>query len=209
MDAGMILAERLLQYADVRPVLLAIPNGGVPVAAVIAEALQVKLGLMIARKLQVPGNPEAGFGAVSVSGNVVLNYPLIIHLGLREPQIQRQREKAFAEAQAKRERFGQRAELPPVAGQMVVLVDDGLATGFTMEAAVESVKAVGVERIIVAVPTASHSAYRRIHPKVDRMICPDLSRLPIFAVANAYENWHDVSEDEVRSVLAALEEKGL
>ena len=80
-------------------------------------------------------------------------------------------------------------------------MDDGLASGFTMEAAVKSAKSQGAERIIIAVPTSSMSAYRRLESRVDKIICPDLSHLPIFAVANAYQNWCDLDEEEVLNLL--------
>ncbi|RJP14869.1 MAG: phosphoribosyltransferase [Candidatus Abyssobacteria bacterium SURF_5] len=209
VEAGAILAQRLAQYRDEHPLVLSIPNGGVPVGAVIAERLNARLYLVIARKLQIPDNPEAGFGAITTDGNLILNHALMLHLGLREPQVQRQKERALAEARLKRELFGARADLPPMTGRIAVLVDDGLASGYTMEAAVESVKAHHAQRIIIAVPTSSSSAYRRLHPKVDRIFCPDLSRLPFFAVANAYEKWYDVGEDEVKRILEELEKKGL
>ena len=90
---------------------------------------------------------------------------------------------------------------------MVVLVDDGLASGFTMEAAVKSSKCQGAEQIVIAVPTASMTAYRRLEGQVDRIVCPDLSRLRIFAVADAYENWYDLDEGEVLRLLENLPAK--
>jgi predicted phosphoribosyltransferase len=199
----------LSEYRYEYPILIAIPNGGVPVAAVIAEDLQTRLHLIIARKLQVPNNPEAGFGAVTADGMAILNRSLIMHLGLREPQIALIRQRTLAEARLKKETFQSRAELPPLNERLVILVDDGLASGFTMEAAIESIKARDAERIIIAVPTASLSAYRRVHWKVDRIFCPNLSHLPFFSVASAYEHWHDVGEEEIKKILQDLEQKGL
>ena len=85
------------------------------------------------------------------------------------------------------------------------MVDDGLASSFTMEAAVKSVKSLGAERIIIAVPTSSMSAYRRLESQVDKIICPDLSRLRIFAVANAYQNWYDLDDEEALKILENLQ----
>jgi predicted phosphoribosyltransferase len=206
-EAGRILSSRLSGYRDRHPTILAIPNGGVPVAAVIAEELDAELYLMIVRKLQIPDNPEAGFGALTSDGFLLLNGPLISHLGLSDDDILRQKEKALTSIHSRQQFFGKRAELPSLHGRMAVIVDDGLASGFTMEAAVKSARNRGATEILVAVPTASLSAYRRLEPEVDAIICPDLSRLRIFAVANAYQNWYDVGEEEVVGILENLQEK--
>ncbi len=205
-DAGKALASRLLDYRGEDPIVLAIPNGGVPVAAVIAEELGAELYLMIVRKLQIPDNPEAGFGALTSDESLLLNERLIKRIGLTQAEIQRQREKAIRSVRSRQKHFGKRAILPSLTGRTVVMVDDGLASGFTMEAAVEAARERGTKRIVVATPTSSMSAYRRLERKVDKIICPDLSRLPVFAVANAYQNWHDVDEAEVLAVLEKLQE---
>ncbi len=206
-DAGRLLASRLADYRDRNPIVLAVPNGGVPVAAVIARELGAELYLMIVRKLQIPENPEAGFGALTSDGFLLLNENLLRHLALAESDIQRQREKALRSIRLRQELFGRRAVLPPLKGRTVILVDDGLASGFTMEAAVKSVKSRDAGEIVVAVPTSSMSAYRRLEQKADRIVCPDISRLPVFAVANAYEKWYDVDEQEVIEILERLEGK--
>jgi putative phosphoribosyl transferase len=94
--------------------------------------------------------------------------------------------------------------LPALEGRSVLLVDDGLASGFTMSAAVESVKKKGAKEVMIAVPTSSASAYERLEPKVDKIICPDVSGLNFFAVANAYEHWYDLSMEEVLKLLLSL-----
>lgn len=203
-DAGKVLASRLLSYGAENLTVLAIPNGGVPVAAVIAEELDVELYLMIIRKLQIPDNPEAGFGAVTFDGFLLLNQPLIERLDLSEADILKQKQKALESIRLRQEYFGKRAEPPSLNNRTAVLVDDGLASGFTMEAGVKSAKSRGAEGIIIAVPTSSMSAYRRLESQVDRIICPDVSRLPFFAVANAYQNWYDLSEEEVLDLIEHL-----
>jgi predicted phosphoribosyltransferase len=199
--AGRILASKLLDYRNNNLVVLAIPNGGVPVAAVIAEELHAELYLMIVRKLQIPDNPEAGFGALTSDGFLLFNQPLIKRLGLMEADITKQKEKALKSIRSRQEYFGKRAELPSLNDCTAILVDDGLASGFTMEAAVKSVKSKGADRIIIAVPTSSLTAYRRLESQVDKIICPDLSRLRVFAVANAYQYWYDLNEEEVLNLL--------
>ena len=204
-EAGRVLASRLLEFQDENPIVLAIPNGGVPVAVVIAGELGAELYLTIVRKLQIPDNPEAGFGALTSDGVLLLNRRLIERLSLTEADILKQKEKALRSIRTRQRYFGERAEPPSLKGRTVILVDDGLASGFTMEAAAESARSRGAERIVVAVPTSSMSAHRRLEPKADKIVCPDLSRLPIFAVADAYRNWYDVDEEEVLSVLEDLE----
>jgi predicted phosphoribosyltransferase len=200
-EAGSVLAEKLLPFGQAKPVLLAIPNGGVAVAAPIARKLVCPLHLMVVRKLQIPDDPEAGFGAVVSDGTIILNEPLVKRLDLSETIMARQKERALKTIRARLARYGPAAEFPQLKGMTAILVDDGLASGFTMEVAVTVVKRQEPKAVIVAVPTSSMSAYRRISSLVDRLLCPDVSRLPIFAVANAYREWHDLEDDEVEELL--------
>lgn len=200
-EAGAVLAEKLLPYRQARPVVIAIPNGGVAVAVPIAKKLACPLHLMVVRKLQIPDNPEAGFGAVASDGTLLLNEPLVQRLGLSEAIIARQKQKALKTIQARLVRYGRAAEFPQLKGRTTILVDDGLASGFTMEAAVTVVKRHGPKTVIVAVPTSSMSAYRRISSLVDHFLCPDVSRLPVFAVANAYRDWRDLEDEEIKDLL--------
>jgi predicted phosphoribosyltransferase len=180
---------------------LAIPNGGVPVASVIAEELGAELYLTIVRKLQIPDNPEAGFGALTPDGSLLLNKRLMENLGLTDVDVLKQKEKALKSICSRQAYFGKRAEPPNLNTRTVIIVDDGLASGFTMEAAVKSARSQGAGQIIIAVPTSSMSAHRRLESQVDKIICPDLSRLRIFAVADAYQNWYDLGEEEVLNIL--------
>ena len=203
-DAGRALASRLEDYRNKDLIVLAIPNGGVPVAVVIAKELGAELHLMIVRKLQIPDNPEAGFGALTSDGFLLLNQPLIKHLDLSEADILKQKAKALKTIRSRQKYFGKHAEPPSLYDRTVVLVDDGLASGFTMEAALRSVKNQGAGQIVIAVPTSSMTAYRRLESQVHKIVCPDLSRLRIFAVANAYQHWYDLDEQEVLNVLKFL-----
>ena len=203
--AGRVLASRLIEYQDKDLVVLAIPNGGIPVGNIIAEKLGAEMYLMIVRKLQVPDNPEAGFGALTSEGFLLLNEPLIKRLGLMEEDILLQKEKALESIWSRQQFFGKRAKMPPLGDRTVVLVDDGLASGFTMGAAVESARNQGAKRIIIAVPTSSMTAFRRLESKVEKIICPDLSRTRIFAVANAYQDWYDLDQEEALSILSGRE----
>jgi predicted phosphoribosyltransferase len=203
-EAGEVLAAKIKIHLEGETVLLAIPNGGARVGAAMARALSLPLYLIIVRKLQVPDNPEAGFGALCSDGSLHLNQRLVEHLGLSEAIIRRQEEKARASIESRMQFFEYWTRLPDLSGLTVVLIDDGLASGFTMEAAVHAVRRRQAKRMLIAVPTASRSAFRLLESKVDRILCPEVSRSPVFAVANAYENWCDLEDEEVRSLLDGL-----
>jgi putative phosphoribosyl transferase len=202
-QAGRALASLLEAYRGGDAVVLAIPNGGVAVGAAIARTLGLDIGLMVVRKIQFPDNPEAGFGAVGADGTVVLDDGLIAAHGLSPEQVLAQKRKALRSVRERVARFGVRALLPPLRARTVILVDDGLATGSTMEAAVSIVRGRRPARVVVAVPTASHRAWGRIRGLVEELVCPHIGRLPFFAVADAYEHWHDLDEDEVIRLMDA------
>lgn len=201
-NAGRILAEKILALNLAQAVVCAIPNGGVPVAVPIAEALKAPLRLFLVRKLQFPENPEAGFGAVTSNGFVRLNEDLTLAFGISSAVVERQKERALASLRIRAKRFGPSwTELPPLEGVSIVLVDDGLASGSTMEAAVVSLRSRKPAQVVVAVPTASMQAVRRLEALADRVVCPHIGRLRRFAVAEAYRNWRDLDEDEVAAML--------
>lgn len=200
--AGTVLAEKLSALQLPSPLVCAVPNGGVPVAVPIARALEAPLRLVLVRKLSFPENPEAGFGAVTSDGIVRLNEPLIRSFGISDAVVQRQKEKALASLRLREERFGPFwTSLPPLEDATVIIVDDGLASGLTMEAAVESLRSRKARSVLVAVPTASMQAVRRLEEAADRVVCPHMGRLRRFAVADAYSSWHDLDEDQVVEAL--------
>ena len=200
-EAGRVLAEKLEAYGKACPIVLAIVNGGVPVGLPVARGLGCLLHLMIVRKLQIPNNPEAGFGSVASDGSSLLNEALVQRLGLTEKTIAAQKEKALRSIQVRLRGYGDLATFPNLKGRTVILIDDGLASGLTMEAAVMVVQRHKPAEVVVAVPTSSMSAFRRLSPLVDRVVCPDVSRLPVFAVADAYKIWRDLDDTEVIGLL--------
>nr|MBC7245225.1 phosphoribosyltransferase [Chloroflexota bacterium] len=200
VEAGKKLAQKLLELKLSDPLILAIPAGGVPVGAQIAKALGAPLDLMIARKIQFPWTTEAGFGAVVSDGTVYLG-PHSAHLP--RTVVEAQTEKARREVEHRMREFrGDRAPVD-LAGKEVILVDDGLATGSTMLAAVQSVRKKQPKAVIVAVPTASGTAVKLLKPHVEALIALYVhpEHLP-FAVASTYEHWYDLSDDEVKQYLA-------
>lgn len=205
LHAGELLAAKirpLLAGRDVQ--LLAVPAGGVPVGYVVAQRLKIPLDVAVVRKIQIPWNTEAGFGAVTWDGRVLLNELLVAQLGLSTETVEQCISRTREILRQRLETFRGARRFPDLNGKVVVLVDDGLASGFTMLAATESVKTRDPRKIIVAVPTASEGAVELLAPSVDEMICLNLRRGPIFAVADAYKKWYDLSDDEVLEYLRDL-----
>jgi len=202
--AGHVLAELLRPLIDSGSIVLAIPNGGVAVAVPIAQDLKLPLSLLIVRKIQIPWNTEAGFGAVGSDGSVLLNDPLVRQLSLTQDQVRTQTEKALHSVRERLRTYGPDAAPPDLKGRTVILVDDGLASGMTMHTAVRLIGHQQPGKTIVAVPTSSRSAYHRIEPLADELISPHIGTLPFFAVAEAYEIWKDLTDEEARNLLDTL-----
>jgi len=203
--AGRLLAERLLNYRGQSVHLFAIPAGGVPVAAEIARRLKTPLELIIVRKIQLPSTTEAGFGALNPAGEAILNEDLLARISLSKEQIAAQTEKAAASMRRREERLRNGKPYPQLAGQTVIVVDDGLASGFTMRAAIKFLKRQGAGQIIAAVPTASERTVQDLLPLVDELVCLNVRSGWSFAVADAYANWYDLDEEEVLEIMASLE----
>ncbi len=201
-EAGFQLAHEMKRITFEKPlIVIAIPNGGVGVAVPIAESLKANLDLIFVRKIQIPWNPEAGFGAITSLGSVIINESLLARLFLTPEQIQTAIAKTKEQIKARQQVFlGLIGHLDPNDCD-VILVDDGLASGFTMLAAIESVKAKNPHSITVAVPTASTQAVDRIKSIITQVICPRIERGSIFAVANAYQHWYDMPNSEVIDIL--------
>jgi putative phosphoribosyl transferase len=201
--AGHVLVDELakIDYGS-KPLVLAIPNGGVAVALPIAESLEADLDVIIVRKMQIPHNPEAGFGSLTSLGTMILNDALVKHIGLSEDDIKLVRSRTEKQIEERRMAYADLAGVFNPGDRSIILVDDGLASGFTMLAAIQSIRESKPARIMVAVPTSSSSAASRIRAEVDQFICPRVESGFVFAVANAYENWYDAPDDEVIDALA-------
>ncbi len=203
-DAGRRLAAKLLDYEGQEVYLFAIPAGGVPVAAEIARALKVPLDLVIVRKIQLPWTTEAGFGALDPAGKAVFNEELLRRISLSPQEIETQVQKTLAALKQREERLRGGRPYPDLAGRPTIIVDDGLASGYTMRAAVNFLKAKGAGEIIVAVPTASARTAAELLPLVDILVCLNVRGGWSFAVADAYQNWYDLTEEEVLEILEFL-----
>jgi predicted phosphoribosyltransferase len=201
-DAGRRLAEKLAAYANRPDVLvLALPRGGVPVAFEVARALSALLDVFLVRKLGVPGYEELAMGAVATGGSRVLNDEIVRGLGISEHEIDAVVAREVQEL-ARRERLYRADPRPPdAAGRTVILVDDGLATGATMRAAVEALRRQQPARIVVAVPTASPDTCEALKAEADEVICA-MTPEPFFAVGHWYDDFTQTTDEEVRDLLA-------
>lgn len=201
-DAGIRLAEKLNRYKDSNGIILAIPSGGVPVAVEVSRCLRLPLDLIVVRKIQIPYNPEAGFGAMDPDGEVILNRELLSRLMLTDDEINNQI-KRTAEVISKREKFFRGGKpFPTVNNKHVIIIDDGLASGYTMLSAIRFLKKRFPAIIIVAIPTGHDRAINIIKAEVEEIVCLNVRAGFSFAVADAYRNWYDLTDHEVIEILS-------
>jgi len=196
-DAGRLLGEMLAKYQDAGTLVLALPSGGVPVGVEVAKALNAALDLLIVRKIQVPDNPEAGFGAVSPDGAKIINEGFLAMLSLSNEAVEAQINKAMESVIHRNSLFRKSMPYTSFKGKTVIVVDDGLASGYTMLAAIRFVKRDKPQKVIVAVPTSSARAIDFILAEVDELFCANIRTGPFFAVAEAYRNWYDLTDEEI------------
>jgi predicted phosphoribosyltransferase len=205
-DAGMRLGALVQSRPFLKdPLVMAIPAGGVPVGVEIARALHAPLSLMIVRKIQIPGNTEAGFGAVTFDGHVLINEHLRSVLGLSGEEVDTAIAATRRNIRERADRYMSGRSFTDPAKMCVILTDDGLASGYTMLAALESIRNMNPARIIVAVPTSSASSAERIAREADECICLNIRSGNRFAVAEAYRNWYDLDDREVLAELQAYQ----
>ena len=199
--AGELLAELLKEYTGRTDVIvLAIPAGGVPVALQVSKKLIAPLDLAVTRKLHVPWNKEAGFGAVSWDGSVIVNRPLVDSLGLSSEEINRCVEEEKQIIYSRLKKFRGTVPFPVFEGKVVIVVDDGLASGFSMLVTVKTLRN-KARWVVVAVPTAPVSAVNLLKPYVDQIVCLNIRSGPFFAVAEAYKDWYDLDDEDVIHLL--------
>lgn len=178
-------------------VVLAIPNGGVLVALEVAKALNANFDLVISRKIPAPLNPEAGFGAVADDGTIILNDEVVRGARLSRQQIDYEAGKVRAEIKKRSLLYRGDRPLVSVSGRITIVIDDGLASGITMMAAVESVRHRRPREIVVAVPCASAVAVKQLKKVADRVVTCTTGYMPQFYVSDFYHQWYDLSDDEV------------
>ena len=199
--AGILLGDMLAPYPLENGIVFGIPAGGVPVGLAVADRLGLPFDVAIVSKITLPWNTEAGYGAVAFDGTHKLNQALIAQLPLSEDQIQEGIRKTRSKVVRRSEKFRGNRPFPEVKGRPVILVDDGLASGFTMRTSVEALRNSGAKNLIVAVPTAHDRAVADIADLAEAVFCVNVRKGGRFAVAEAYQYWYDVSEDEVMNML--------
>ena len=196
-DAGRQLATKLTEYKGKSVVVLAIPNGGVAVALEVALALEADLDLVISRKIPLPLSPEGGFGSVTDDGTIMLNEGVVKEAGLSPQQINYQVSQVRADIRQRSLLYLMDKKPVVLADKTAIIIDDGLASGYTMMAAVESVRHRRPKEIVVAVPVGPEDTVKRIRKVADRVITCAVGTEPRFYVSDYYRYWHEITDSEV------------
>ncbi len=197
--AGKLLAEKLALIVGNKPVILSLPKGGAIIGSEVAKVLNAEHDLVICRKIGAPYNPEVAIGALTQDGKLIKNDVTIDVLAVTKGYLESQIKRELKEIERQLSVFRGDKLFPDLLNKTVVLADDGLATGFTMEAAVEFTRRLNPSRIIVGVPVGSVEAITRLKPKVDQVVCPLIPK-KLWAVGQYYQNFHQVKDEEVKKL---------
>jgi putative phosphoribosyl transferase len=207
--AGQILAKMLGADDTQAGIILAIPAGGVPVGVVMAETTGLDFDVAVVSKITLPWNTEAGYGAVAFDGTVKLNEDMLRRVNLTDEEVKQGIEKTTAKVMRRVTKLRGTKPLPDLGNRSAILVDDGLASGFTMRVAVAALRNAGAGRIVVAVPTAHRHSAEMIAREVEALYCANIRGGLSYAVASAYRHWSDVPEEEVVKLLEQFKTKDL
>ncbi|MBS3795130.1 MAG: phosphoribosyltransferase [Candidatus Thorarchaeota archaeon] len=200
-EAGRLLADELSEHKGEKDLMvLGLPRGGVPVAFEIAQRLEAPLDVLIVRKLGLPYNPEVAFGAIASGGIETINQDMMQRAGLTKEAMERVLDKEQKELAKRQEKYGSALLETDLEGKTIILVDDGIATGATMRAAIKGLKQAGVKRLVVAVGTASPDTLREIESTVDEAISL-ITPAPFFGVGAWYVDFSQTTDKEVRDLL--------
>jgi putative phosphoribosyl transferase len=205
--AGVLLAEELNRYAAADGVIvLALPRGGVPVGYEIARTLHLPLDVFQVRKLGVPGHEELAMGAIGSGGGRYLNREVIDSLHISQAEIESVARRESAELERRERLYRDSRPRKDVVGKTVILADDGVATGSSMFAAIETLRSERVARIVVAIPVGPVETCERLRELADELVCLQMPE-PFYAVGTWYERFNQVEDDEVRALLRDAEER--
>jgi putative phosphoribosyl transferase len=207
--AGKILAPMLAIKDKQAGIILAVPAGGVPVGVALAERTGLDLDVAVVSKITLPWNTEAGYGAVAFDGTVELNKDLVRRVNLTAEDVKKGIEDTKAKVARRVAKLRGRRPFPDLGNRTAILVDDGLASGFTMRVAVEALRSSGAGRIVVAVPTAHRVSAEMIAHEVEMLYCANIRGGFSFAVARAYRSWSDVAEEDVVELLEEFRTRDL
>ena len=205
-DAGRQLAVMVRRFADTRPLVFGLPRGGIPVAARVAESLGAPLDAFVVRKLGVPGHEELAMGAIASGGAEVLNSDVIAHMGVPRDAIDQVVAAERLELNRRDLAYRQGRPFPSVAGETVIVVDDGAATGASMRVAVLALRQLGARAVIAAVPVASREAVLLLDAAADECVCiaaPD----PFHGVGAWYADFAETTDGEVRTLLGEAQRR--
>jgi putative phosphoribosyl transferase len=208
VDAGRQLALRLERYRSERPIILALPRGGVPVAAEVAEALDATLDVLPVRKLGVPGHRELGVGAIALGGASVLNEDTIRMLGITRAQLAAVEGEERVELERQRQRFRDEEPLPDLRDRTVIIVDDGLATGVSALAAIRAVRALSPRRLVLAVPVCAPETASELRAEVDDLVYV-ASPADFYAVGLWYRDFSQTTDETVIELLKTAKGRSL
>ncbi|MFX1288321.1 MAG: phosphoribosyltransferase [Promethearchaeota archaeon] len=198
--------KKIIEDENEKVHLFAIPNGGVPVAEGFCNELSVGFDVLIVRKIKIPYNTEAGFGSVTTDGTILINEALLSQLNLSESSIKSSIETTKREISERIKFYNKTMDKEFfyksfINNNYIFIVDDGLASGFTMLAAIKMIKKYKPKQLYVGVPTAPFHTVNRIQHEIDEIYCPNIRKASWFAVADAYKHWYDVPESEVLDII--------
>ena len=200
-DAGKLLARKVSQYQDKNVLVLALPRGGIPVASEVSSRLNAELDIIITRKITSPENPELAIGSVASDGIILLNHSLIFELGLTKDSIDSKVEQGKHEVKEYRKKYRGNNPFPEISNRTVLIVDDGIATGYTIMAAARAVLKRNPRELVIAVPVAPRNTIYKLKKLTRCEVISVLEPSDFIAVGQFYEDFSQVSDAEIRDIL--------
>lgn len=210
-EAGKLLAEKIKKELPTldrkNTIILAIPRGGVPVAYQVSRKLGIPFSLVVTKKMAPLSEPEAAFGAIAADGTYIVDSELMRYMGVSEEEFVMVKQKAMEEAIKKEKRYI--SKKPDIEGKDVILIDDGIATGYTAVAAAMYLKKLGAREVVLAVPVCPANSIGRVNRYFDRLVCYHKVDSLYFAVGAYYTDFHQVEDEELLDIIQNAKEEGL